>query len=368
MYPAQGYEAAMPHPAPAALSALLEAHAVGSLSSGWPVAPARLNGPHEADAELMGLGHGMTLAANTDGLGAEHSLGLIREAEGLGHLLVMGALSDLAAVGAEPLGLLLALGLPGSGLGEDGLPTRFAAELRQGIDAALREAQVGMLGGDLHEAAEFTATATALGLVREGKALTRLGLQAGDALWATGPLGSGNALATVRLMGLPEGLFDEAQHRPEARLAIGAAARAFAHAAIDTSDGALAALDLLARLHPGLGLELDFDLHRWCRPDAVAAMQRAGLPLWPLVGGEMGEYELILAVPPEQESHLLRIAPQAVRLGEVVPDPVGITLRFGGKSVPFDGAPLRNLAAGPQVDWKAYGQAFAAFGAQLGLP
>lgn len=358
----------MLHPASAALSALLEAHAVGSLSSGWPVAPTRLNGPHEADAELVGLGHGLTLAANTDALGSEYTLGLIREPEALGHLLVMAALSDLAAVGAEPLGMLLALGLPGSGLSESGLPTRFASGLRQGIDSALHEAKVGMLGGDLHDSEHFSATATALGLIQEGQALTRLGLQAGDALWATGPLGSGNALATVRLMSLPEGLFPEERHRPVARLAIGQAARAFAHAAIDSSDGALAALDTLARLHPTLGLELDFDLTRWCRPDAVAAMQQANLPLWPLVGGELGEYELILAVPPEQESHLLRLAPQAVRLGEVVDDSQGITLRFGGKSVPFDGAALRNLAAGPQVDWKAYGQNFAAFGSKLGLP
>lgn len=353
---------------PAPLAALWEARAVGQLTQGWPSAPGRLLGPHEADAELVALGPELWLAANTDALGAEHRMGLLREPYTLGWILVMGALSDLAAVGAAPLGLLLALELPGLGLDEAGLPTRFAAELKAGVAEALRCCGVGVLGGDLGEAEGFHGTATALGLVQGGRLLCRVGLKAGDALWATGPLGSGNALGAVRLLGLPEALYPEAGHRPIARLEVGQAARAFAHAAIDTSDGALAALDLLARLHPDLGLELDFDLMRWCAPRALATMQQAGLPLWPLVGGELGEYELILAVPPEHESHLLRLAPEAVRLGEVAAETRGITLRFGGRAVPFDGASLRALAMGPGIPWSEYAQRLVAFGAELGLP
>ena len=341
-----------------ALDAIAEVRAIDALVRAFPRRADQRNGPHEADAELVPLGPDRWLAATVDGLAGELAVGFYQDWYTAGWTLVQACLSDLAAVGAAPLGVLLAITR-----GPDGVvPDR----LTQGIGDALRAQGVAALGGDLNDGAAPHLDATAIGLVEGAPPLMRLGIRPGDALYATGRLGAGNALAIARLTGASPDLWPEDRYRPRARLAEGQAARGVARAAIDTSDGPMSVIDHLARLN-GVGFRLDFDLARLLVPGAAEAFRAAGLPVWALFAGEHGEYELIAAVAPEREAALRASWPEAVRLGEAT-EARGLALALpDGRTVAYDGSFVRNLLDRTGGDWAAYTREFAAYGAALGL-
>jgi thiamine-monophosphate kinase len=344
-----------------ALGALAEVQAIDALSGRFPRHPDQWNKPHTADAELVKLtplGPETYLAATIDGVANELSSGFYRDPFTAGWVLVQANLSDLAAVGARPTGLMLSIGMPPGWVG--------AERLSRGIADALEAAGVPALGGDLNESEFPQLTACALGLV-EGRPIGRLGVRPGDRLYASGPMGAGNALAIVHLLGLPDALAPEEAYRPQARLALGQALRPFARALMDTSDACMSTLDHLAHLN-GVGLRVAFDPDRLCDPRALAGFRAAGLPAWPLLCGEHGEYELMIAIAPEDEERLLALAPEARLIAEATAEP-GIVLALpDGRELDYDGAYIRNLPARCKGDWKAYAEAFQAFGAGLGLP
>ncbi|HNV69958.1 MAG TPA: AIR synthase related protein, partial [Candidatus Ozemobacteraceae bacterium] len=74
--------------------------------------PDQVNKCHEADAELIRQTDGSFLAATVDTLYEEYHLGLIRDPRTLGWTVIMQSLSDLAAVAADPIGVLLSVTLP----------------------------------------------------------------------------------------------------------------------------------------------------------------------------------------------------------------------------------------------------------------
>jgi thiamine-monophosphate kinase len=339
------------------LSALAEVRAIDALIRDLPRRADQLNKPHEADAELVPLGPDTYLATTIDCVGDELTSGIYRDPFTAGWVLVMASLSDLAAVGAMPIGLVQALSLPP----DPALAERIAA----GVGGALTRCGAAMLGGDLNTARTPLLTACAIGLVH-GRPVTRMGIQPGDQLWATGPLGSGSALATARLMGLPDALYPEAGYRPVARVAEGQRLRPHVRAMIDTSDGPVNALDHLARLN-GVGLRIDFDVERLVEPGAIAAFKKAGLPLWPLLCGEHGEYELIVAAAPEAEAEVLAAAPDARRIALATADPGVVLLLPDGREVAYDASVIRNLSASTGGDWRAYVSEFQAYGVRLGL-
>ncbi len=342
------------------LQALAEVRAIDALAGRFRRHPDQVNAPHQADAELVrltALGPDLYLAATIDGITSEIAGGFYTDLYTAGWVLVQANLSDLAAVGAQAIGLMLALSL------QPGSPDND--RLSQGIADSLDHSGAPVLGGDLNDARQPSLTACAIGLV-QGRTITRMGIRPGDRLWATGPLGSGNALAIVRMLGLPDALYPEAQYRPSARLAIGAAARPFARAMMDTSDGPMSTLDHLARLN-GIGWDVDFDLERLLDPKALAGWAQTGAPWWPLFCGEHGEYELLIAVDPVDEARLQAIAPDARPVATAAAVP-GIRLHLpDGREVPFDGSVIRNLAEKHGTDWRSYGAEFQAFGARLGL-
>jgi thiamine-monophosphate kinase len=147
-------------------------------------------------------------------------------------------LSDLAAMGAEPRWFTLALTLR---MADPEWLSGFAA----GLGAMAREAHVGLVGGDTSQGA-LSITVTAMGTVPAGKAIRRSGAKAGDAICVTGTLG--DAALALRLGQGEAGGRGEARsadlemlrarlNRPAPRVAVGAALRGLAHAAIDLSDG-----------------------------------------------------------------------------------------------------------------------------------
>jgi thiamine-monophosphate kinase len=321
------------------MTAVLEHQLIGRLVAGLPRSPLQLNGLHESDAELVALpGSDIVLAVTTDALAEELATGLYCDPWLIGWMLVMVNASDLAAVGADPLGILLCESLP-----PDAAPDWVDA-LQRGIAEAAIATGLAVLGGDTNASPVPHLAATAIGLVQGPPPLTRRGCHAGDRLYASAPLGAGGAYACIRLL-RPAAGGAEFPFRPVARMAEGRLLRGRASACMDTSDGAIATLDeLMAR--NGVGFLLDTPLEDWTDRHAAQLARSAGLEPWMLHAGPHGEFELLFSVPPACEAELLRAAADIgwvpVRLGSATAAP-GLTLTVNGAPHPVDARRLRNL-------------------------
>ena len=154
--------------------------------------------------------------------------------------LVAVNLSDLAAKGATPVGVLL--GYP---LGDDAWDRQFV----HGLEDALAHFDVALLGGDTVKGPRVLSL-TAIG--RTSVAPSRSGALAGDALWVTGVIGRGG----LGLRADPDHL--AAYRRPAPRLAEGKMLGPIVHAMMDVSDGLLIDTQRMAYAS-GLAVEIDLD-------------------------------------------------------------------------------------------------------------
>jgi thiamine-monophosphate kinase len=156
----------------------------------------------------------------------------------IGHKALATALSDVAAMGAEPGEAYVALGLPGD------FDADAAKELVAAMEALAERCGVTIAGGDVTGSPVLFATVTAIGWATDPEALVgRDGAQPGDLVGVTGTLGgaAGGLLAldskASALRPLPSALLDR-HRRPMPRLHEGRAlAAAGVHAMIDLSDG-----------------------------------------------------------------------------------------------------------------------------------
>jgi len=199
-------------------------------------------------------------------------------ARDVGYRAAAAALSDLAAAGAAPLGLLLALTLPDAWRDELG-------EIADGVGDAARLAGAPIVGGDLSAGAALSLTLTVLG--HAARPLSRGGARPGDALFVTGALGGPAAAVLAHGQGrVPEAGHQRRFARPVPRLAEGRwLGEHGATAAVDVSDGLAADARHIAAAS-GARLWLDVD-----RVPRVAGVELAQA----LAGGE--EYELLVAAP-----------------------------------------------------------------------
>ena len=199
-------------------------------------------------------------------------------ARDIGWRAAAAAMSDLAASGAEPLGLLLALSLPAAWRDD-------ALELAAGVGELARATGARIVGGDVTGGAELALTITVLG--HAASPLRRDGARDGDAVFVTGMFGGpGAALAALLAGAAPRAEHLARFARPMPRLREAAWLRAHgATAAVDISDGLAADARHLAAAS-GLHLRLDAAAVP-CSP-GVAARDA-------LASGE--EYELLVTAP-----------------------------------------------------------------------
>jgi len=227
----------------------------------------------------------------------------------VGQRAVAASLSDLAAMGARPLGLLVAFA------GPPGLDVRRLDGLVRGLVVAAARDGAPLVGGNVARARETSLTVTALGAVARGKALRRGAARRGDRILVTGTLGE-SALARARA----ERSGRKVRHVPVPRLVAGRKlARAhFVGACIDVSDGLVADLrHVLDASRAGGRL----DVGRVPRRRGFdAACDRAGIdPARTLLaGGE--DYELLFTVRPEAppaEALARRLGVAVTEIGEI---------------------------------------------------
>jgi thiamine-monophosphate kinase len=154
----------------------------------------------------------------------------------LGHKALAVNLSDLAAMGAQPISFTLALALPAS-------DSHWLQAFSEGLFHLADAQAIELIGGDTTRG-PLAISITVIGTVPNTQALKRSGAQAGDELWISGSLGDARLALEVlqNKRTLAPDLLTKASkrlHRPEPRVALGLALRGIASAAIDVSDGLL---------------------------------------------------------------------------------------------------------------------------------
>ncbi len=154
----------------------------------------------------------------------------------LGRKALAVNLSDLAAMGATPLGFTLALALPRAD------PVWLEA-FSKGLFSLAKQFSCTLIGGDT-TAGPLTISITAFGTLPKGEAIRRSGAKPGDDIWVSGELGDARlALAALRheikLTELELKQIEHRMHQPIPRLELGIQLRGVATAALDISDGLL---------------------------------------------------------------------------------------------------------------------------------
>ena len=192
------------------------------------------------------------------------------------------AMSDLAAEGATPLGVLVSLGVPPDG--KNG--TDAAADIMAGVATVAHNLEARVLGGDLTRSERYIVDVCVIGEVE--RPVRRSGAREGDGLWVTGYLG-GAALALAQFRAgkpMPTALRNR-YACPEPRIQAGRwLAGHGASAMIDISDGLAADAQHLAAASE-MGIEINLEqIPRWEDVDAMAAV----------ASGE--EFELLCTMPP----------------------------------------------------------------------
>lgn len=252
------------------------------------------------DAAVLDWPLGLQLVATQDMLAEGVHVTAECPPADIGWKLVAVNLSDLAAMGARPVGVLM-----GAGVGE-GRDPGWASALLAGVWQALDRFGVPLLGGDTIRATGPSVLAlTALGSVPAGAALGRMGARAGDELWVSGTIGdAGLGLAIARGDAPADPWLLGRYRRPTPRLALGLALRGIATAAIDVSDGLLLDAGRLAAAS-GLSAQLETALV----PLSGQARSR-GAAVRALMG--MGDdYELLFTAPAGARAHVEAAAAEA---------------------------------------------------------
>lgn len=238
----------------------------------------------------------------------------------IGRKLLRVNLSDLAAMGAEPLGYLMTTALPPD------MTPEWLDEFARGLKEDQRSFGCGLLGGDtVSTPGPLALSLTVVGSVAPGRALTRAGAREGDAVWVSGTIGDGalGLLAlTGRLPGVAEGpcaALADRYRLPRPRLALGRRLSGLATACLDVSDGLVQDLGHLCRA-AGLSAELDAAAVPLSEAARAAVAADPALLAHCLTGGD--DYELVFTAPATASAALARLAAEAgiplARIGRMV--------------------------------------------------
>lgn len=232
----------------------------------------------------------------------------------IAHKLLAVNLSDLAAMGARPLGVLMGLGL------SPRQDETWLAAFTRGLAEGCQRWSAPLLGGDTIAGLDrLTLGLTAIGQVAPGKTLARVGVRPGDDLWVSGNIGdAGLGLAVARgehADAAPEqrAALLARYRRPQPRLALGAALGGLASACMDVSDGLLIDAE---RLADASRVRITVDLARVPRSRCADALGADTLRL----ASAGDDYELLFAAAPSDADALAltarRIGIRLTRIGK----------------------------------------------------
>jgi thiamine-monophosphate kinase len=300
------------------------------------------------DCAVIPIGGGNDLVLGSDfvrGAGFHlFKMGLLSNFD-IGYFLVAANISDLAAMGAAPTGILVVFRYTKEMTDDD------FREVMSGVAAACQKFQAPLLGGDTGGYELPVLSACAVGIVPHGRAMLRSNGRAGDVLFVTNKVGTAGAALAYFTRAEPRGLeVDEkireemlrAWRRPAPPLvqAIHLVEKRYVSCAIDTSDGLKAACRQLAEAS-----HLAAVLTREDIPMSAPAMMVAGLlkvDALALAVGDSVDFQLVFASAPEFADEIERdfVARQwaLYRVGTLIEsDRVGVFLKNGEQLEDFPG-------------------------------
>ncbi len=328
------------------LESILENHKINKLLSDFKRSPQQLNKTHESDAEILILNDAL-LAITTDSISEEILTGLYNDPYIIGWMIVTVNISDLAAVGAFPSGILIS----------EIIPKIFSEEkieeLQKGISDACSTYNTFLLGGDTNEGENLVLTGTAVGIIQNKKPISRLGCKPGEILFSSGKLGTGNAFAITKLITQTNTF---SKYKPRARIKESSTISKYASCCMDTSDGLISTLDQLMRLNDA-GFELNNNWQNLIDNDALEYSKNSNIPPWLLLAGQHGEFELIFTIPNELENSFLTEAMKnelnPIELGRVIPHKE-INIPLYKELISINSAFIRNLPIEAKGDINHY--------------
>ena len=253
------------------------------------------------DDVVLGVGDDCALLKVPDGMHLALSIDTLVEGihffpdvapEDLGHKALAVNLSDLAAMGAEPSWVTLALTMPVS-------DEAWLRAFSQGFSDLARTHGVQLVGGDTTRG-PLTISVQVHGFVEPGRALRRDAARQGELIYVTGPLRNAGIAVKIRQGTVDAGIkLSSVQpflDRPQPRVEEGRVAAQFAKGGIDISDGLLSDLGYICRTS-GVGARLE--LQKLPMSRAVKAYVERSAD-WGVVLAAGDDYELCLTVPAEQ--------------------------------------------------------------------
>ncbi len=318
------------------------------------------------DCALMKVSSDAHLAVSTDMLLADRHFFRDVDPFLLGYKTIAVNLSDLAAMGATPLGVVLSAGLPQQCLSHEWLDPFV-----RGLFSCLEQYQCPLVGGDTCGSEQWVFNVTVMGEVPNDVDFQRSSAKVGDHIWVSGCLGgAGYALQQLfsqkagrvyDVIGL-EKLRDRLE-KPEPRLPLAYLLRPYVHSAIDVSDGLFQDLGhVLTASHVGADIDLScipyehyFDIEGSCVmlpqrlegvwegvvsdllaigddiEDVQKAERRLKNALFSATSGE--DYELCFTASPEDDQNILDVSNQ---LGFPVTC-IGRVTQSSGLSVSYQG-------------------------------
>lgn len=255
----------------------------------------------------------------TDTLVAGRHFPLNTSAHAIGWKSVAVNLSDLAAMGAKPHSILLALSLPT-------IDHEWLAEFSRGLFECCDQFGVSLIGGDTTQSTQLTISVTALGWIEQGQAVTRAGAQVGDFICVSGQVG--DAAFGLQHLGHP---LQQRLDYPTPRCQLGQQLKGLASSMIDVSDGLAQDLGhILKASNKGATLQLD----QLPIDESLKSLEMQKAWHYALAGGD--DYELCFTISPQNYEKLLR-QPLDVPLtiiGEITQQ-TGLLFEYMGETYPL---------------------------------
>ena len=282
------------------------------------------------DCAITSIPTGYQLAITTDTLvEGTHFFPSISPTD-LAYKSVAVNLSDLAAMGATPAWVSLALTLPE-------IKEEWLAEFSQSLFAILDRYGVSLIGGDTTKG-PLSITLTAQGFLPENQGLFRHQAKVGDWIFVSGFLGDSAAgldllLQNRKIENESDRYFIQRHLRPTPRVELGLALRSFSCCSLDISDGLLADLGhILERSQVGAEIYLEnlpLSRHLCTQYEQTQAEKFA------LTGGE--DYELCFTVSEEKREEMEQVlSSQGIKvtcIGKILPQTSGLNLLKNGEKV-----------------------------------
>ena len=213
----------------------------------------------------------------------------------IGRFIIAINLSDIAAKGGKPLGLVLSLGLPKD------TPELFLKELIEGADDCATTYGTSIIGGDTKENPNIIVCGTVFGIVRKNEFMSRKGAKPGDIVAVTGTLGKAGAGYYALKHNTENKKILNGLLEPKARLQEGMAlaGEKIVTSCMDISDGLSSSLYQLQELN-NVGFEIEKEKIPLAQTLFKLAREKRQLDAYEYALHFGGDYELLLTIPPDK--------------------------------------------------------------------